>query len=244
MKKSLLFIAVGLCVLFLQSCRNNLGTSMPASRNYQQDVEVLNEFVDIKKTTHEYYINPNKRSSALSYITNADVEELNAVNQLNLNTFEQSLNQINKLTKGFAASHSVDYIVMMTADKIYTSLMNASSPVTLRDNSWEIFEYASTVTSLQVANLEEERRASGAHLGMEIDLRPEAYGNAGWAFLLTCELGYNHKEKVQILFCGIGYYMNPCFELATVHSANADWTFSITNLNADNHIADLKILRL
>lgn len=75
----------------------------PASRNYQQDAAVLNEFVDINKTTHEYYINSNKRNSVLSYITNVDVEELNSINSLNLSIFKESINQVNSRCGQLAA---------------------------------------------------------------------------------------------------------------------------------------------
>ena len=112
--KSVLFSVIILLSLSFQSCRDNFSVPTPASRNYQQDAAVLNEFVDINKTTHEYYINSNKRNSVLSYITNADVEELNSVNSLNLSIFKESLNQINSCSGQLAASHGVDYIFRIT----------------------------------------------------------------------------------------------------------------------------------
>lgn len=59
--KQIYSLLVVLITLFLQSCQNNLTLPVPASRNYQQDIAVLNDFVDINKTTHEYYVNPNKK---------------------------------------------------------------------------------------------------------------------------------------------------------------------------------------
>lgn len=59
--KQFYYLLVILFALSFQSCRNNLNMPVPASRNYQQDAAVLNDFVDINKTTHEYYINPNKK---------------------------------------------------------------------------------------------------------------------------------------------------------------------------------------
>lgn len=96
--KQIYSLLVVLITLFLQSCQNNLTLPVPASRNYQQDIAVLNDFVDINKTTHEYYVNPNKKSTALSYLTNTDAEEFNAVNPVNLNSFKQSISQINSLS--------------------------------------------------------------------------------------------------------------------------------------------------
>ena len=45
--KSILFLAIVLLSLSFQSCKDNLSVPTPASRNYQQDAAVLNEFVDI-----------------------------------------------------------------------------------------------------------------------------------------------------------------------------------------------------
>ena len=96
--KQILTLALVLIALFFQSCQDNLNVPTPASRNYEQDVAVLNEFVDINKTTHEYYVNSTKRNSVLSYINNAEVEELNSVNRLNLETFNESLSRINHIS--------------------------------------------------------------------------------------------------------------------------------------------------
>lgn len=132
--KQIYSLLVVLMVLSLQSCQNNLSLPSPASRNYQQDVAVLNDFVDISKTTHEYYVNPNKKSTALSYLTNTDAEEFNAVNPVNLNSFKQSISQINSLSGQLASSHGVDYIVMITESEIYISQTKSNSPVHLKKN--------------------------------------------------------------------------------------------------------------
>ena len=111
--KQIYSLLVVLITLFLQSCQNNLTLPVPASRNYQQDIAVLNDFVDINKTTHEYYVNPNKKSTALSYLTNTDAEEFNAVNPVNLNSFKQSISQINSLSGQLSSSHGVDYLSLI-----------------------------------------------------------------------------------------------------------------------------------
>lgn len=45
--KQLLSLALVLFALFFQGCQDNLNVPTPASRNYEQDAIVLNEFVDI-----------------------------------------------------------------------------------------------------------------------------------------------------------------------------------------------------
>ena len=51
--KQIFTLTFVLFTLLFQSCRDNLNVPTPASRNYEQDVAVLNDFVDINKTTHE-----------------------------------------------------------------------------------------------------------------------------------------------------------------------------------------------
>ena len=48
--KQIFTLTFVLFTLFFQSCRDNLNVPTPASRNYEQDVAVLNDFVDINKT--------------------------------------------------------------------------------------------------------------------------------------------------------------------------------------------------
>ncbi len=89
--KSILFLAIVLLSLSFQSCKDNLSVQLPQVATTSKDAAVLKEFVDINKTTHEYYINSNKRNSVLSYITNVAVEELNSVNSLILVSLKKVL---------------------------------------------------------------------------------------------------------------------------------------------------------
>ena len=111
-KQATLYTLTFILALFvgvLTSCSNNDEVAeITVTRDYQTDSKVLAKFVDINKTTHEYYINSNKRNSVLSYITNVDVEELNSVNSLNLSIFKESINQVNSRCGQLAASHGVD----------------------------------------------------------------------------------------------------------------------------------------
>lgn len=98
--KRIHILLMALVALSIQGCQDDFNVpSEQASRSYEQDAEVLNRFVDINKTTHEYYINPNKRTTALSYITNDGAEELAVVNSLNLDVFQQSVDRVSKLVR-------------------------------------------------------------------------------------------------------------------------------------------------
>ena len=242
--KSILFLAIVLLSLSFQSCKDNLSVPTPASRNYQQDAAVLNEFVDINKTTHEYYINSNKRNSVLSYITNVDVEELNSVNSLNLSIFKESINQVNSRCGQLAASHGVDYIVMITENEIYISQIKDDSPIELKKKQFDNGRYSSTVASLNVTDYKESYYINKSnYIETSIELNPQSYKNAGWAFYVTCHIrNIDNKETPRVLFCGIGYNINPCFEWSVTQGDYAEWNFETTSLNAPC-IANFKFLR-
>ena len=152
MKKELLTLTVVLLAFFLQGCQDDFTCPVPAARSYQEDALILNKFVEINKTTHEYRINPNKRNSVLSYITNADVEELNSVNTLNLKSFNQSLDRINNLSTQLANNHSVDYIIMITENDVYVSQIQATSPVNIKQQKTDN-NYFPTIASFNSTDI-------------------------------------------------------------------------------------------
>lgn len=235
---TILFII--LAGLTIQSCQDNFDVQKPVGRSYQQDAEVLNKFVDINKTTHEYYINPNKRNTALSYITNADAEELNDVNPANLNLFKQSVGQVSSLAGQLAASRGADYIVMVTERDIYISQIKSDSPIELRCKLPDSRNYHPTIASMKVTGETEEYDVYGNTIETFIELHPFSYKNAGWSFWVNCEIGNNNdKETVRVLFCGVGFNINPRFEWCTVqsHGLNQNWHFEVTGGSDNDHFS-------
>lgn len=243
--KPFYYLLVILFALSFQSCRNNLNMPIPASRNYQQDASVLNDFVDINKTTHEYYINPNKKSSALSYLTNTDAEELNAVNPVNLNSFKESITHINSLSGQSASSQLVDYIVMITANDVYISKIKSNSIINLKRKLADNRMSRSTIAACNVTDYNEQFYFnSNKSIETLIELYPQSYKNAGWAFLVKCKLGLNaSKESASVLFCGVGFHINPSFEWSANQGNNVDWNFEVKNMNGDAPIANLKFMQ-
>lgn len=242
--KQIYSLLVVLITLFLQSCQNNLTLPVPASRNYQQDIAVLNDFVDINKTTHEYYVNPNKKSTALSYLTNTDAEEFNAVNPVNLNSFKQSISQINSLSGQLSSSHGVDYIVMITESEIYISQTKGNSLVHLKRKLSDDRMSRSLIATCNITDYKEQFYINSSdYIETVIELYPQSYKNAAWAFLVTCRVGYNgNKELASVLFCGVGFHINPSFEWSANQGNDVDWNFEVINTNGDAHIANLNFL--
>lgn len=69
--KRIHILLMALVALSIQGCQDDFDVpSEQASRSYEQDAEVLNRFVDINKTTHEYYINPISGLLLCAYIIN------------------------------------------------------------------------------------------------------------------------------------------------------------------------------
>ena len=109
-----------------------IDTPAEAGNSYESDVHVLNKFVDISEPVQKYYINPNKKSTVLSYITNSDLEELNAVNSLSALRYEKSLFRLNEKISQAISSHTVDYVVMCTSSQIFVDRINDDSPIELK----------------------------------------------------------------------------------------------------------------
>lgn len=82
------------------------------------------------------------------------------------------------------------------------------------------------------------------YIETSIELYPQSYKNAAWAFLVTCKVGYNdgNKESASVLFCGVGFHISPSFEWSANQGNNVDWYFEVTNMNGDAHIANLNYL--
>lgn len=231
----------------MQSCQNDLNLPVPASRNYEQDAEVLNRFVEINKTTHGFYINPNKRTTALSYITNADAEELAAVNSLNLDMFKQSVGRISGLAESFAANQGVDYVVMMTGDEVYVSRIKNDSPITLEkvnDTETTRNNHSGTVSLKLAAKGEKHTVYGSGEVETAVELAPQAYKNAGWAFLVSCEMKCNgNRQMTNVLFCGVGCRMLTPRFMWHADRPDTEWNFEAASCcdSGNSSIGDLKI---
>lgn len=240
-------LLMALVALSIQSCQNDLNMPAPASRSYEQDAEVLNKFVDINKTTHEYYINPDKRTTALSYITNADAEELSAVNPLNLDMFEQSINRISKLSGQFTSNNGVDYVVMITNNEIYVNRIKSDSPIVLERiyETETIRSYYPKTTSLKVTgNKEEYTVYRNGDIETSVELAPQTYKNAGWAFFVSCEMKENdNKQIVNVLFCGVGRRMITPRFMWHADQPDTEWRFEVASScdSSDPNIAKFNI---
>lgn len=93
----------GLALLFstgccLMSCSQDeiMNAESPVTRDYQTDSEILSKFVDFNSLTGEYYLNENKKSTAISYLTDKDWLDLQQVNPVNYEKYVKGLNELNQ----------------------------------------------------------------------------------------------------------------------------------------------------
>lgn len=228
--RKVIILSLGLFVLSLQSCHDNFAIETTTGRSYEQDAVVLNDFVDINKTTHEFFVNPNKRTTVRSYVTNSSLEELNNVTSLNRELFMESLSRVSSQAGQLVSKHAVDYVVMATNGEVYVSKVNRESPVSL--NKVVLDSRNKFVTAaMNVYDDAEQYNFYGNHAETVIELNPQFYSSAGWSFYVTCEIGRKQdKETARVLFCGVGYNQNLSFTWQTNPSGgdSTDWNFITT----------------
>ena len=141
-----------LFLVLLCGCSDSfvIDTPAEAGNSYESDVHVLNKFVDISEPGQKYYINPNKKSTVLSYITNSDLEELNAVNSLSASRYEKSLFRLNEKISQAISSHTVDYVVMCTSSQIFVDRINDDSPIELKSAGFTTLSDNLVVSLLEI----------------------------------------------------------------------------------------------
>ena len=205
-----------LFLVLLCGCSDSfvIDTPAEAGNSYESDVHVLNKFVDISEPVQKYYINPNKKSTVLSYITNSDLEELNAVNSLSASRYEKSLFRLNEKISQAISSHTVDYVVMCTSSQIFVDRINDDSPIELKSAGFTTLSDNLVVSLLDISSEE---------------LNPSLYARDHWIFRIRCEVGEPTDRKTAwVLFCGVGYFSAASFNWLALDSYDnrVSWNFT------------------
>lgn len=188
-----------LFLILLCGCSDHfvIDTPAEAGNSYESDVHVLNKFVDISEPGQKYYINPNKKSTVLSYITNSDLEELNAVNSLSASRYEKSLFRLNEKISQAISSHTVDYVVMCTSSQIFVDRINDDSPIELKSAGFTTLSDNLVVSLLDISSEEMSSREiySGNLVQTGLELNPSLYARDHWIFRIRCEVGEPTDRK-------------------------------------------------
>lgn len=110
---SFAFLALGCC--WFSSCQDEDVVSENAvMRDYETDVQLLSKFVDVNRSTGEYFINENKKVTAMSYLTDEDWQELQKVNPVNYRRYEKELTELNRELANYANNPEISKIVYST----------------------------------------------------------------------------------------------------------------------------------
>lgn len=111
----------------------------PVMRDYQTDAQILSKFVDINRSTDEYYINENKRTSVMSYLTDNDWLELKKVSPANYQRFEKGLQELNDQLQAYAKDPEISKIVYSTyGGETYVKELNHDCPTEIEKAKYDM----------------------------------------------------------------------------------------------------------
>lgn len=115
--KKVIFLLFGLLTVFgISSCTDNEITE-PVVSDSVSDMEVLSRFVDVNEATNEYYINENKKTRALSYVTGSDWQDLEKVSPLSIEKYKSNLQALNAQVASAISDPSTAYVVFSVNGK-------------------------------------------------------------------------------------------------------------------------------
>ena len=69
------------------------------------------DFIDVNEATNEYYINENKKTRALSYVSDSDWQALQNVSPVNLEKCKKDLQALNEQVAEAVSDPKVAYMV-------------------------------------------------------------------------------------------------------------------------------------
>ena len=133
------FFLVG-CIIVSSCSDDEVITQQPIVRDTQTDMQVLSRYIDINESTNEYYINENKKTRALSYVTGADWKELEKVSSINLEKCKRNLRDLNTQVAMAIGDPNITYIVFTVEGKTLVKK--------IRDANFDLVSsYASSVST-------------------------------------------------------------------------------------------------
>lgn len=126
MKKVLFFACALFAGMAVTSCSNEDDLTTASVSDTQTDMEVLSRFIDVNEATNEYYINENKKTRALSYVSDSDWQALQNVSPVNLEKCKKDLQALNEQVAEAVSDPKVAYMVFSVNGKtIVKNLRNA-----------------------------------------------------------------------------------------------------------------------
>lgn len=182
------FLALGGLALSSCSQDESIVSESPTMRDYQTDSEVLSKFVDVNKTVGEYFLNENKKNSPMSYISDADWQELLKVSPTNRTRFENELKELNSQLAVAAQNPEVSQIVYNTYGDTWIREIDHESPVKLSvsENTNSVATRA-TYQRLQLLYGQEQWASFRAGRTVRSDISINMFGYSYYFFEIICD---------------------------------------------------------
>lgn len=237
--KKLFFLLTALLSIgsVVTSCSNDNASdsNQPATRSYVQDAELLMKFVDVDKAEGLYYINDNKKITALSYITDKDWQELQKVDPANRTIYENELMQLNAQLENVAKNGAVSQIVYSTYGETWVRNIGEDFPFTV-----ETKDYTPNVTTKAQYGawvLDPDMTvymSFNGNANIRSDIRMNLFGSMYYFFEIICQIkatktgsypGEGGNNPKSVVFSGVSSFENYSFLWKTVSGLPSYWDF-------------------
>lgn len=197
-KLSLFFAFFALGCFLLSSCSQdeNILSESEAIRDYQTDAQILSKFVDVNKSVGEYFINENKKTSPMAYISDSDWMELAKVNPTNKNRFESELKELNSQLAVAAQDPEVSQIVYNTYGETWIREINHKAPVKLaKTTNLNTKSTRALYQRLQLLYGQEQWASFRAGQVVQSDISINMFGFSYYFFEIICDTNANKSPN-------------------------------------------------
>lgn len=222
------------CIIVSSCSDDEVITQQPVVRDTQTDMQVLSRFIDINESTNEYYINENKKTRALSYVTGADWKELEKVSPINLDKCKRTLRDLNTQVAMAIENPNVTYIVFSVDGKTlvkklrdanfdFVSSYASSAPTRTLPYSLEV----TSGNGVRTEKFKDASRTIRMDVNLELNVQPNYYF---FEVLRTNSKTASSNSALtleSVAFCGTGLLWNTSFFwTAYVNEQGSDGLFS------------------
>ncbi|GJG31889.1 hypothetical protein PRBRB14_27680 [Hallella multisaccharivorax DSM 17128] len=200
----------------------------PVVSNTESDMEVLARFVDVNETTNEYYINENKKTRALSYVTGADWQDLEKVSPLSIEKYKENLRVLNAQVASAISNPQTAYVVFSVNGKTLVKKVkeNANFDISVSKNT--IAGTRANFPSLSINGGSQSSTGifydSSRTLKMQVNLNPSLYSTYYFFEVLNPNAKPSPDDNIttpeSVAFSGTGSLPNNTFTWTSYWDAN------------------------
>lgn len=226
--KNVTVICVGLLtILGIYSCTDN-DVMEPAVSNTESDMAILARFVDVNEITNEYYINENKKTRALSYVTGADWLDLEKVSPLSIEKYKTNLRALNAQVASAISDPGTAYIVFSVNGKTLVKKVKENAKFDISVSKNVIAGTRTNFPSLSINGGYQNSTGifydSSRTLKMQVNLNPSLYSTYYFFEVLNPNAKPSPDDNIRtpesVAFSGTGALPNNTFTWTSYWDAN------------------------